>query len=390
MAGGGPILSVCLSLKRSACRRARPVGENVDMRHIVQAVIDRLAKGHPLVLATIIDHEGSTPRTAGSRMIVDPDGTICGTIGGGLLEAQVIAQARQLFQCPAVRLIPFDLGGRSPAGDMDMICGGRVTVLVERWLPDNAACQWWQNLEQALREKHRSVVVSELPQGQASACPLRRFRLPGGRLMPDDPAIDGQLAKALASVALSGKAPRIINAGSRRFLLEPIFNSGTVFLFGAGHVSQQVAGMAAAVDFGCVVIDDRPEFANPRRFPAADAIVVADRFDQALTGLPIDEAGYVVIVTRGHRHDATVLSQALRTKAGYIGMIGSRRKRDAIYDHLRAQGFGQADLNRVHSPIGLAIGAETPAEIAVSIVAQLIAVRKKAEGQTPDPLTLNP
>jgi xanthine dehydrogenase accessory factor len=124
-----------------------------------------------------------------------------------------------------------------------------------------------------------------------------------------------------------------------------------------------------------VVLDDRPEFASSERFPRAEQIKVIPSFPQAFEGLEIDRDGYVVIVTRGHLHDKTVLEQALKTDAGYIGMIGSRRKRDLIYRELLTKGFSQAELGRVHAPIGLAIGAETPEEIAVSIVAELIQVR---------------
>ena len=162
---------------------------------------------------------------------------------------------------------------------------------------------------------------------------------------------------------------------NQHFFVEPTFVPGTVFLFGAGHVSQQVADLAARVNFRTVVLDDREEFANPQRFPKADQIVVPSSFEQAFAGLEIDSDSYVVIVTRGHLHDKTVLERALRTKAGYIGMIGSRRKRDMLYQALLSEGFTREDIDRVCCPIGLNIGGDTPEEIAVSIVAQLIKVR---------------
>jgi len=123
-----------------------------------------------------------------------------------------------------------------------------------------------------------------------------------------------------------------------------------------------------------VVLDDRSEFANQERFPKADELRVLDRFENAFSGLSADSNSFLVILTRGHSHDRTVLAQALRTQAGYIGMIGSHRKRDTIYQSLRDEGFTNADLDRVHCPIGLDIGGETPEEIAVSIVAEMIEV----------------
>ena len=148
----------------------------------------------------------------------------------------------------------------------------------------------------------------------------------------------------------------------------------TVVLFGAGHVSQQVAPLCEKVGFRVMVLDDRVEYANPVRFTGETEIRVLDSFDD-WAGLPIDAGCYIVILTRGHIHDKTVLGLALRTSAGYIGMIGSRRKRDKIYQALQEEGFTQQDINRVYSPIGLDIGAETPEELAVSIVGELIQVR---------------
>jgi xanthine dehydrogenase accessory factor len=130
--------------------------------------------------------------------------------------------------------------------------------------------------------------------------------------------------------------------------------------------------MAAMVGFGVSVADDRGEYANRERFNDATEIRVLENFGNAFSGVAIGREDLIVILTRGHLHDKTVLAQALNTDAGYIGMIGSRKKRNAIYGALLKDGFSQADLDRVHSPIGLSIGAETPEEIAVSIVAEMI------------------
>ena len=166
--------------------------------------------------------------------------------------------------------------------------------------------------------------------------------------------------------------------GNRRFLVEPLRNSGTVYIFGAGHVSQKIAPLSETVGFKTVVLDDRAEYANHERFPSSSEIILLESLDR-LPELAIDEDGYIVIVTRGHLHDRTILSAALKTKAGYIGMIGSRRKRDKIFEVLAGEGFGKQDFDRVYSPIGTDIGAETPEELAVSIVGELIKVRAEKE-----------
>lgn len=173
--------------------------------------------------------------------------------------------------------------------------------------------------------------------------------------------------------------PVVLTFEDRRYLVEPSFVLGTVYLFGAGHVAQQVAPLARLVDFRTVVMDDRSEFANRQRFPDADEITVLQSFDGCLQGLDIDRESYIVIVTRGHLHDKVVLEQALRTDARYIGMIGSRVKRARIFGELKENGFNENDLARVHSPIGTNISAETPEEIGISIVGELIQARAGKE-----------
>jgi xanthine dehydrogenase accessory factor len=179
----------------------------------------------------------------------------------------------------------------------------------------------------------------------------------------------------ILSPLAQSREPQVVTQGASRFLVEPLCHEGVVFIFGAGHISQQLALLTRLVGFRTVVLDDRTEFANRERFASADDVVVLPTFDRAMAGLPITENSYLVLVTRGHAHDKTLLGEALTTRAGYIGMIGSRRKRDAVYQELQREGFTEKAFERVYSPIGLSIAAETPEEIAVSITAELIAVR---------------
>ncbi len=162
--------------------------------------------------------------------------------------------------------------------------------------------------------------------------------------------------------------------------MEPIYPEPTLYIFGTGHISRYLAPLANMVEFRVVVIDDRKEYANREHFPQADDIWVR-QFEGVGEGIKPDEESYIVIVTRGHLHDYTVLKEVLRKGARYIGMIGSRRKRELIYQQLRQEGYTQEELDRIHAPIGLDINAETPEEIAISIIAELIRVR--AEGKAP-------
>lgn len=149
----------------------------------------------------------------------------------------------------------------------------------------------------------------------------------------------------------------------------------TAFIFGGGHVGQALEPILRYVNFATKVIDDRPDFANRERFPDADEVVVIDSFLDAYRGMATDENSYIVIVTRGHAGDYDVLKQTLKRPAAYIGMIGSRNKVAELYRMLREDGFGQEELDRVYSPIGTSIFAETPEEIAISIAGEMIKVR---------------
>jgi xanthine dehydrogenase accessory factor len=170
----------------------------------------------------------------------------------------------------------------------------------------------------------------------------------------------------------------MICGGNMEVFVEPILPEPCLFIFGAGHISLFLAKMGKMVGFKVVVIDDRPEFANRERFPEADEVIARD-FPAAFPHLTANRASYIAIVTRGHLQDETVLEWAVRTDAAYIGMIGSRKKNQTVFSHLQAKGIPEKRLNEVHAPIGLNIDARTPEEIAVSIVAEIIKVRRQGD-----------
>lgn len=169
----------------------------------------------------------------------------------------------------------------------------------------------------------------------------------------------------------------MICGGDTEVFIEPIASAPRLYIFGAGHIGVPLARVARLAEFKPIVIDDRPDFATRERFPDAAELVVSD-FASAFAKLGIDERSYVVIVTHGHKGDETVLAGALKTPARYIGMIGSKEKNKAVFSHLLEKGYTQAELDRVHAPIGLRIMAQTPEEIAVSILGELILARRSA------------
>ena len=345
------------------------------MHNIARQMAEALEKGLDVVLATIVSQSGSTPRTAGTRMLILPDGSIVGTIGGGIVEARVMEAAADVRQSDKPRQMSFDLNRAGKQDDLDVICGGRLTVILEviRSTPENI--NLYRDRYLYLRQGMPSMVISSLAGDQQADAPLERCLLTNGNITQGSMSSPESVMKTLPRLAVKQRVPFIADVDGRQFLVDPPFACGTVFIFGAGHVAYQLAKLTAMVNFRTVVLDDRRAFANRQRFPDADEVIVLENFDHALKSVVIDSDAYIVIVTRGHSHDKTVLAQALATDAGYIGMIGSRAKRDAIYSQLKAEGVDQDDLNKVKSPIGMAIKAETPQEIAVSIIAELIHAR---------------
>jgi len=254
---------------------------------LFEEIVRMRRAGQRGALATIVHTNGSIPSYESSRMLVREDGSSQGTVGGGCVEADVWAAAREVMHKEAPRKLVFHLNNEATY-DNGLICGGTVEIFVEPILP------------------------------------------------------------------------------------QPI-----LYLFGGGHVSTAVAKAAQAVGFGVGVIDDREAFANLQRFPMAQEIYTS--YDDAFAKLQPNSSSYIVIVTRGHKEDMRVLAWAVRTPARYVGMIGSRRKVLSVYKALEKEGYTMEEFERVYAPMGLDIGALSPEEIAVSIVAELVAVRRNIE-----------
>ena len=339
---------------------------------VFKSIVELLKAKEIFVLATILKRCGSAPRDVGSRMIIRADGSIIGTIGGGILEATVQKLAKELFASRKTLVRKFTLN-REGAAPIGMICGGDVDFLLhceDASQPDRLAL--YEELQASLDAKKRAWLIVKIPDAEVSEGMPPTFVLRDGGAPLEVPGLP-RLRELLVDV--SANQPGMVEHEGTRFFIEPLSSEGTAYIFGAGHVGQKVAHLTKFVGFHTVVLDDREEFANRELLGSADEIVVLKSFEEAMKELRIDGESYLVIVTRGHAHDKTVLAHALRTSAGYIGMIGSRKKRDATYEILAAEGFTTQDFTRVHSPIGLNIGAETPEEIAVSVVGEMIQAR---------------
>jgi len=354
------------------------------VKEIYERLVEECKKGNVCVLSTIIKQAGPSPRGIGAKCLLTKDGTLLGTIGGGRLEAQVIEKASQVLKSGVPAIMSFHLKGTDVEGT-DMLCGGNVDVFLIPVSPEDAGrLSLFEAVLKVLRRGGAGLIATivDPETWQGEKAPMLFLTREGDQAgsMPGYPELETEL-KNSAGQLLGQRIPKIrrfsIKGRSLNVFLEPIISNPVLFIFGGGHVSQQIVPLAARVGFNVTVIDDREDFADPRLFPDAQE-VVQQRFKVVMDSLPVDSSSFLVIVTRGHSYDKDVLAQALKTNARYVGMIGSRRKREIIYQKLLEEGFTRDDLARVHSPIGLSIGAETPAEIAVSIVAELI--QERAEG----------
>lgn len=254
---------------------------------LFEEIVRMRKAGERGALATIVHTNGSIPSYESSRMLVREDGSIAGTIGGGCVEAEVWAAAKDVMKAEQPRKMTFNLNHEA-AYDAGLICGGTLEIFVEPLLP------------------------------------------------------------------------------------QPV-----LYVFGGGHISSAVARAANSVGFGIAIADDRETFANAERFPMAGEIYTT--YEDAFAKIKPNASSYLLIVTRGHKDDMRVLAWAVRTEARYIGMIGSKRKVLSVYKALEKEGYSVGEFGRVHAPVGLDIGALSPEEIAISITAELIAVRRNAQ-----------
>jgi len=348
------------------------------IQDLADVICHALENNERIVLATVIHRQGSSPRSTGAGMAVLPSGRIHGTIGGGLLEARVADKALEIMHEARPLVMSFDLSNEDVAGTA-MICGGRVDVLLDPLAADQDALSVFPGWREADTRQETAFLITSLVRDSDGFGPAAHALVyeNGTRIgyFPYGPDV---LAECL-SMARDARCPIVRTREDGLVLVEPAGRFKTAFLIGAGHVSRPTAHLAALVGFRVVVLDDRAEYASRERFPEAHRIEVIRDYRQVLGGQRLDHDCFVVIVTRGHLHDKEALAQALRTQAGYIGMIGSRKKKAAIFQALLEEGFTPKDLERVHSPIGLDIGAETPEEIALSIVAEMIQVQARRD-----------
>jgi xanthine dehydrogenase accessory factor len=351
------------------------------MRDIYNKLSELIEKNSICVLATIVTQAGSSPRGPGTKMLMLDDGSFVGTIGGGKLEKQVLDVGKEVFSTLTPVMLRYSMQGEDVDAN-EMICGGNAEIFIEPVFPESPD---HHNIIKEIGELNKrggsAILATILDPGMwKRGIAPRMLMKPEGTKAGALYGIEGaeEIIRLNMRAMIIKRVPQVIainnNGNKVDVLIEPVISEPVLYIFGGGHVSKQIGPIADLVGFKVVIIDDREEFSMAQNFPYAKDVITSP-FENVMERLPVNESSYLVIVTRGHSHDKTVLEQALKTSAKYIGMIGSKRKVKIIYDNLLKEGFSQEQIDRVYSPIGEEIGAETPEEIAVSIVAQLIKVR---------------
>jgi len=355
------------------------------MKDIYIEIVNAIEAKEQLALATIINRVGSAPREAGAKYLVKKDGKAIGSIGGGCVEADVWQEARKTMEKGEGSVLHFKLTSEQLA-EGGLICGGNIDIFLEP-LGEDSLNIYREVLR--VRQQGGAGILATVISVDGASHKREGVKVfikasgekTGSLFMGEE--LEGRILKE-AERLLRVKKIEVMTVSSAEtahpwkkieVLLEPIISEPTVYIFGAGHISQQLVPLVKKVHFKAVVIDDREMFANRDRFPEADEVIVTE-FEKAFEQLTIDQSSYIVIVTRGHLYDGLILDRAVKTDAHYIGMIGSKKKIQTLYQILLKKGIPKEALDKVHAPIGLDIHSETPEEIAVSIVAQLIMERR--------------
>jgi xanthine dehydrogenase accessory factor len=343
------------------------------MRELLAELTEALDQQRPCVYCSVVETRGSTPQKAGAAMLVLPDGGQRGTLGGGCIEAEVKQRALRVLADGAGRaeVLTFCLDD-DYGWDDGLICGGRMTILADPIISTRSGDYY-----RCLRE----LVEAGRGCTQAVAIATELGLIPGDRFLFDE---NGRLMSQTAEAEIPTDIVRSLTPVEERpgaccrhgIAYLPVLPRVTLLIVGGGHVGQAVARLAAEVDFEVWVLDDRSSYVTSERFPSAERRLVGEIGPTLRQLVPLlTPSSFALIMTRGHNHDEEALYHLAGTRAGYVGMIGSKRKIKLIFEDLLAKGLTRDVLERVHAPLGFSIGSQTVPEIAISIVAELIACR---------------
>jgi xanthine dehydrogenase accessory factor len=331
------------------------------MRDVLPELETWRKEGRPFALATVVRTWGSAPRTAGSRMLVTADARIAGSVSGGCVEAAVIEAAQQALRTKEPKLLSFGVADET-AWAVGLACGGTIEVLVEA--PDLSVMDAAQEALQA----GRVFVLASLVKGPSL----------GSRLLLRE---DGRVVGSSSSEVLEAGRAALANgrsgresAGDSEVYLDLQRPAPTLVMVGGVHIAIALVRLAVALGYRAIVVDPRPAFADPARFPQAERVVTAWP-DEALGAIGLTAGTAVAVLTHDPKLDDPALRAALSSPAFYVGALGSKSTQEKRRRRLLEAGLTEAQIGRLRAPIGLDLGGRSPEEIAVSVMAEVVAVR---------------
>ncbi|ODA42015.1 XdhC/CoxI family protein [Desulfosporosinus sp. BG] len=344
-------------------------------------------------LITVTSVLGSVPRKPGAKMLVFADGTTVGTIGGGCGEAEARREALNvlLSHTPKIHFLNMTADVAQEEG---MVCGGIMGLFID-YLGSQSAVEQTDLTKEYLSalERYNNPILVTVIEATEEELIGKKLFIKNNEELVGDLGLDELNRVARESAETEGKRckPSLVSLdfefescissaakAAYRLLIEPPTTVVQLLILGAGHIARPLASMAKMVGYEVTVVDDRPSFANSARFSTADTVICND-FEHAIDAININPQTFVVIITRGHRYDKACLRKVIDRPASYIGMIGSRKRVKALIAELEEEGVSSELLEKLYSPIGLKIGAETPEEIAVSILSELIKVQRELD-----------
>jgi xanthine dehydrogenase accessory factor len=349
-----------------------PTPTTTFSRDDADAILDTAARwrneGRRVALATVVRTWGSSPRPVGSQLAADEAGTFVGSVSGGCVESAVIAEARAILKGAPAKLLGFGVSDEQ-AWEVGLACGGKVEIFVQSVVGHDELLGVLRRIRAARKP---ALVATDLANGRSAL-------VAEGENAGDDAlraALAGDAARALAD-----EQSRVVERDGRHCFLHVFAPPRKLALVGAVHIAQALIPMAVAAGYDVIVIDPRSAFAAESRFPGVT--MTHEWPGAALAAFAPDRRSAVITLTHDPKLDDPALAAALRSDAFYIGALGSRKTHAARLGRLREQGFGEADLARIHGPVGLPIGAVSPAEIAVSILAELTQALRRAAPLAP-------
>ncbi|RMD95483.1 MAG: XdhC family protein [Calditrichaeota bacterium] len=346
------------------------------MRDILPEISRWVKKQKPFALATVISTWGSAPRGVGSAMAIGEDLQIAGSVSGGCVEGAVIEEAIQVIKGGQARVLNFGVDDET-AWNVGLSCGGTIRVLVEKALPFSERpldVEIWKSLHQALTKNRPVVLVTQLPDERSRSKTAHWLVFPDGSLVGDMEGMTAEILDA-AHRCYTIRQSQLYPVGEREIFIQVFPARDRLLIIGAGHIAIPLIKFAQELNFETIVIDPRGVFANPERFTVKPDQLICQWPQEVLNNLEINEETYAVLLTHDPKIDDEALKILLKKPVAYIGALGSVKTHKKRIARLQEMGFSLEEIEKIHGPAGLDIQAHSPAEIALSIIGQIVQVK---------------